>query len=103
MASIQFNSQLPAKLMQQPEFRRALLEAVEPARVNAERYARQAGGPWMPRKGGRMIRVGFEGTTIRLTNTDYAAHLIEFGSKNNPPHAVLRRGVRAAGLRFTPQ
>lgn len=33
-------------------------------------------------------------------NTDIAAHLIEYGSKNNPPYAPLRRGVTAAGLRF---
>lgn len=34
-------------------------------------------------------------------NTDIAAHLIEFGSVNNPPFAPLRRGTTAAGLRLT--
>lgn len=33
-------------------------------------------------------------------NFDIAAHLIEFGSKNNPAYAPLRRGVQAVGLRF---
>jgi hypothetical protein len=31
---------------------------------------------------------------------DIAGHLIEWGSKNNPAYAPLRRGVRAAGLRL---
>jgi hypothetical protein len=33
---------------------------------------------------------------------DPFAHLVEFGSTNNPAYAPLRRGVRAAGLRFVP-
>lgn len=28
------------------------------------------------------------------------AHIIEFGSVNNPPQANVRRGVNATGLRF---
>lgn len=28
------------------------------------------------------------------------AHIIEYGSANNPPQANVRRGVTAAGLRF---
>lgn len=35
-----------------------------------------------------------------VDNFDIAAHLIEFGSINNPPYAPLRRGAQAAGLRF---
>ena len=31
---------------------------------------------------------------------DVAAHIIEWGSVNNPPYASIRRGVRAAGLRL---
>lgn len=37
-----------------------------------------------------------DGTAVG--NTDVAGHLIEFGSVNNPAHAPLRRGARAAGL-----
>lgn len=39
-------------------------------------------------------------TAVRVGNRDFAAHLIEWGSVNNPPWAPLRRGVRAAGLRL---
>lgn len=33
---------------------------------------------------------------------DPAGHLVEWGSKNNPAYAPLRRGVIAAGLRLKP-
>lgn len=36
-------------------------------------------------------------------STDPFAHLVEFGSANNPPYAPLRRAVRAAGLRLDEQ
>lgn len=39
-------------------------------------------------------------TKLRVGNTDFAAHLVEWGSVNNPPYAPLRRGARAAGLRL---
>lgn len=37
---------------------------------------------------------------VSVGNTDIAAHLIEWGSSKNPPHAPLRRGVEAAGLQL---
>ena len=39
------------------------------------------------------------GKTYLRTN-DFAGHMVEFGSINNPPYAPLRKGVRAAGLRL---
>jgi hypothetical protein len=36
----------------------------------------------------------------RVRTLDPFDFLIEFGSKNNPAYAPLRRAVRAAGLRF---
>lgn len=35
-----------------------------------------------------------------LGNTDFAAHIIEFGSAMHGPQAGLRNGSRAAGLRL---
>jgi hypothetical protein len=35
-------------------------------------------------------------------STDPFAHLVEWGSVNNPAYAPLRRGVLAAGLRLDP-
>jgi hypothetical protein len=34
----------------------------------------------------------------RVTNTDYGAHIAEYGSVNNPAYAPLRRGTQAAGF-----
>lgn len=36
----------------------------------------------------------------RLRNTDPFAHLIEWGSANNPAYAPIRKAVRALGLKF---
>lgn len=36
----------------------------------------------------------------RLLTTDFAGHLIEWGSINNPPYAPLRKAVEAVGARF---
>lgn len=45
-----------------------------------------------------VVRLG-ENTYVRTT--DFAGHLIEWGSANNPVYAPLRRGARAAGFRLT--
>jgi hypothetical protein len=37
----------------------------------------------------------------RVFSTDFAAHLIEFGSINNPAYAPLRNGVESTGLTVT--
>lgn len=37
----------------------------------------------------------------RVFSTDIAAHMIEFGSVNNPPYAPLRNGVESTGLFVT--
>lgn len=41
---------------------------------------------------------GIEATAY---TSDYAGHLIEWGSINNPPYAPLRRGAEMTGLRLT--
>lgn len=86
-----------------PRFRRGLAEAVEPARRNADAMARAAHAPWMPKPGSGttdVVETVTTATGVRLTIRHYDGHLVEFGSKNNPPYAPLRRGVRAAGLRL---
>lgn len=35
---------------------------------------------------------------VRVGNTDWTAHLLEWGTVNHPPYAVLRRAAQAAGL-----
>lgn len=87
-------------LARDPEFRKAIAAHAERARGHAQAMARADGAPWMRRGSADTIVVSTDGDEVRLVNTDHAGHLMEWGSANNPPHAPLRRGVRAAGLRL---
>lgn len=40
------------------------------------------------------------GAVVTVHSTDFAAHLVEFGSINNPAYAPFRRGAAALGLRL---
>lgn len=93
------NPKLDEELAANPEIREGLKASAEPGRVQAEAFARDAGGPWMPRAGQELVQILEDDTGIYLVNTDYGAHLMEWGSVNNAPHAPLRRGALAAGLR----
>lgn len=42
--------------------------------------------------------IGSDGNSV--TSSDPFAHLVEFGSANNPPYAPFRRAIRGAGLRL---
>lgn len=97
------NPRLDEQLRAMPGFARAIAMAVEHAREHAERFANAAQSPWMPRRGtgtNRTVVIDTSGDRPRIVNTDHAGHLVEWGSANNPPHAPLRRGARAAGLRL---
>lgn len=103
MSRFRRNAGLEHELRATSEFRRELARAAEPARARAEGFAKAASGPWLPRRGSgtnQTIVVDISADGVRLVNLDHAAHLLEWGSANNPPHAPLRRGVRAAGLRL---
>lgn len=95
------NPTVEAQLGRTPQYAASLIAAAVPAQRFAQTFAKQVGAPWMPRAGARETIVIDESPSgVRLVNTDHAGHLTEFGSRNNPAHAPLRRGVRAAGLRF---
>lgn len=46
------------------------------------------------------LEVARDEIEIVVRSSDPFAHLVEWGSRNNPAYAPLRRGVRAAGLRL---
>jgi len=95
------NRNLDAELMRQPGMRSALLRAGREVAREAERIARAEGEPWMERADAEgLIVVDETDDGVRVTNTDHGGHLVEWGSKNNPPHAPLRRAVQAVGLPF---
>lgn len=72
-----------------------LLEAAREAARRAPLFA-----PWRTGRYARSFTVVIEHGQVRLGNTNFKAHWIEFGSVNNPVSAPLRRGVIAAGFRF---
>lgn len=82
------------ELLEQPDYTAALKKAAEPAASAAESFAHHA----MPRKGRKRVEVAEVDGKVYISNSNYGAHLEEFGSVNNPPYAPLRRGATAAGL-----
>lgn len=100
MSGFRANPGLERALRRDPKVRRAVLERAMQARAHAIHNARTAQAPWMPRKGHDTIELQVERGRLRLVNTDHGGHLMEWGSSQNPPHAVLRRAVRSAGFRL---
>lgn len=94
------NPDFEAELQGEPEYDDSLAEVAQGVKTHADAFARAAGAPWLPRAGHEPIEVHQDEDTTAVVNTDHLGHLQEWGSKNNPPHAPLRRAVRAAGLRL---
>lgn len=89
--SFRRNAAFERELRAQPEFVAGMRERTTLATAAIRDAA--------PRVTGYYIRhVRPDGTRIRIG--DFAWHLVEYGSVNNPPYAPIRRGLRAAGLRF---
>lgn len=97
MSRFRLNPHLARDLAKQDAQRRMLEATANEVADHANTLARQAQEPWMKRQAQTIVVQQDESVTA-VINTDYAAHLVEFGSKNNPAHAPLRRAVRAAGL-----
>jgi hypothetical protein len=102
MGSFKLDRGFVNDLAKQDESRRALRDAATAVADRASAFARQAHEPWMRRQS-QTIVVQQNGDDTYVVNTDYAGHLSEWGSKKNPPHAPLRRAVRAAGLKLREQ
>ena len=94
------NKNFGKELAREPEAREGLAEIAKVAVGFVTQFAEDAEQPWMGRRGHELIEVQADADGVFIVNTDYGAHLAEWGSKNNPPHAPLRRGVRAAGFRL---
>lgn len=96
------NPNFKAEMRRDPDLRRHVHKTADEVRDKAERLGAAKGAPWMPRKGnpGRTYIVDDTAEGARVTNQEHGGHLVEWGSKNNPPHAPLRRAVRAVGLRL---
>lgn len=93
---------MPRFYVPNPGFEREIGKEVSPQLAAAAEQARSAAEA-------RAVRIMPRNTTsfevqtddeVALVNTDYGGHIAEFGSKNSPPYAPLRTGVRAAGFRL---
>jgi hypothetical protein len=80
----------------------ALPDMGKRAEIVATHVDRIQEGRFMGRKGTRPIVVVKSPLGVRVVNTKHGWHLQEFGSTRNLVQAPLRRGVIAAGLRFSP-
>jgi hypothetical protein len=90
------NPNFENELAASPATREALRGAAERARPMVARMTHHA----MPRQGHDQIEVQESGEDVYLVNTNWGAHLEEWGGADvrSPTYAPLRRGVRAAGF-----
>lgn len=98
MSRFKLNPNLTRELAREPWAQEMLREATDAVEEEAKRNS-PLGGDFVGYYGRfvkRLLRL-----SATVGNRDVFAHGIEFGSVNNPPYAPLRRGVQAAGLRFT--
>lgn len=80
----------------------ALPHMVKRAEIVAGHVDRIQEGKFMAQRGTRPVVVRVRHGKALVYNTKRGWHLQEFGSTRNVIQAPLRRGVAAAGLRFSP-
>jgi hypothetical protein len=91
------NPGLVKQLAREPWAREMLRENAEAVEREAKRNS-PLGSSFVGYYDRFVTRVHRDSATVG--NQDFAAHLVEWGSINNPAYAPLRRGVAAAGLEF---
>lgn len=87
------NPRFREEMAKDPHYRPGLREHGEHVKTAVQTVAPHTHGDYA-----ESIEVVEDNGEVFVNSTDPFAHLIEFGSVNNPPYAPLRRGVRAAGL-----
>lgn len=106
MRSFSRNARLHAELASDPEYQATLRSAARRVKGIAEALSPRGNAH---RGYATRFRVTDRRTVrdrdlvegeMRVENDDPFAHLVEWGSANNPPYAPLRRAARAAGLRL---
>jgi hypothetical protein len=93
------NPNLQAELEREAQFQAGLAANAQSAAAEARGLAHRI----MPKNRGQDIVVEEDDGQVVIVNHDYGSHLDEFGSKQNPTYAPLRRGARTAGLKFRSQ
>lgn len=93
------NRRLVRDLERQARYQAGLMDAAEAIKTEAERLT-DRGIDQRYRHIADFYEVVEEDGEVRVGNRHGLFHLVEYGSRNNPAYAPLRRGVRAAGLRL---
>lgn len=84
-----------ARFAESVELRRELHETAEKAAEAAQGVAHRI----MPDKGRKaQIQAVTSEDGEHIVNFDHGGHLDEWGSRNNPPYAPVRRGLNEVGL-----
>ena len=84
-----------AQLKAQREHMQGMAEIAESVKDAARDVAPERTGAYKD-----SLAVSQDGMRTAVITTDFAGHIIEFGSRNNPAYAPLRAGARKAGLRL---
>lgn len=89
------NKNFPNELEGEPEYQSGLAVEAGKAAAYAKSFAPVRTGAYRD-----SIGVVVQGRKVYLSAKDWKANFIEFGTATITPSAPLRRGARAAGLRF---
>lgn len=73
-------------------------QVVSQVESQAERFARTRRFAQSIEKTG--VEADRRGARVTVHSTDFAAHIVEFGSANNPPYGPFRKAASALGLRL---
>lgn len=82
-----------AQLIAQREHQEGMAELAEQIAAAAREVAPERSGDYKD-----SIEVAQSAGRTAVITTDFAGHLVEFGSRNNPAYAPLRNGARKAGF-----
>lgn len=88
------NRDLQQELERTPEYQGVLGQVANAAKGRAVAIAPDVTGAYK-----RSVTVVTEQNRVFLATTDPFGHLVEYGSRNNPAYAPLRRAVQSIGLR----
>lgn len=91
------NPNFDEEMAQDDDFRAEIERQIEVAKGYAEAFSPVFTGAYQD-----AFVIVEDGDAWLFGNTDFKAHWIEWGTAITPPHAVLRRGVMAAGFHFVP-
>lgn len=96
MTTFKPNSRADEELRREPAIRAKLSEVAGELRDLVGARAK----PIMPRRGREIAEVVHEDGKVYVALTAHGAHFDEFGSRNNPPYAPMRRSIDSLGLRL---